>query len=38
VATDENVEDIGKQFILPATFTGSPRHMHEYAQDGNKLD
>jgi hypothetical protein len=33
VATDGNVEDIGKQFILPATFTGSPRHMHEYAQD-----
>jgi hypothetical protein len=26
-------EDIGKMFILPATFTGSPRHMHEYAQD-----
>jgi hypothetical protein len=33
VATDENVEDIGKKFILPSTFTGSPRHMHEYAQD-----
>jgi hypothetical protein len=27
------VEDIGKMFILPATFTGSPKHMHEYAQD-----
>jgi hypothetical protein len=33
VATDGNVEDIGKQLILPATFTGGPRHMHEYAQD-----
>jgi hypothetical protein len=33
VAGDANVEDRGKMFILPATFTGSPRHMHEYAQD-----
>jgi hypothetical protein len=33
VAGDANVEDIGKMFILPATFTGSPRHMHVYAQD-----
>jgi hypothetical protein len=33
VASDATVEDIGKMFILPATFTGSPRHMHEYAQD-----
>jgi hypothetical protein len=33
VAGDANVEDIGKVFILPATFTGSPRHMHKYAQD-----
>jgi hypothetical protein len=33
VSSDGNVVDIGQQFILPATFTGSPRHMHEYAQD-----
>ncbi|XP_075449145.1 uncharacterized protein LOC142490614 [Ascaphus truei] len=33
VGNDGNVENIGKMFILPATFTGSPRHMHEYAQD-----
>jgi hypothetical protein len=33
VATDGNVEDIGQQFVLPATFTGSQWHMHEYAQD-----
>lgn len=31
--TDGNSEDIGQIVILPATFTGSPRHMHEYAQD-----
>jgi len=28
-----NPNDLGKMVILPATFTGSPRHMHEYAQD-----
>ncbi|XP_075437913.1 LOW QUALITY PROTEIN: uncharacterized protein LOC142476424 [Ascaphus truei] len=33
VGNDGNVDNIGKMFILPATFTGSPRHMHEYAQD-----
>ncbi|KAJ4441100.1 hypothetical protein ANN_10950 [Periplaneta americana] len=33
VANDGNVADNGKIVILPATFTGSPRHMHEYAQD-----
>lgn len=33
IANDGNVNDIGKMVILPATFTGSPRHMHEYAQD-----
>ncbi|EYC03673.1 hypothetical protein Y032_0092g2555 [Ancylostoma ceylanicum] len=33
VANDGNVSDIGRMVILPATFTGSPRHMHEYAQD-----
>ncbi|GBN20200.1 hypothetical protein AVEN_149932-1, partial [Araneus ventricosus] len=33
VATEKNVEDIGKIVILPSTFTGSPRQMHEYAQD-----
>jgi len=31
--SDGNVENIGKMVILPATYTGSPRHMHEYAQD-----
>lgn len=33
IANDGNVNDIGKMVILPATFTGSPRHMQEYAQD-----
>lgn len=30
---DGDPSDIGQRFILPSTFTGSPRHMHEYAQD-----
>ena len=35
IAIDGNVNpnELGKAVILPATFTGSPRHMHEYAQD-----
>ncbi|XP_040210356.1 uncharacterized protein LOC120941146 [Rana temporaria] len=33
VANDANDEDIGTLVILPAMFTGSPRHMHEYTQD-----
>ncbi|XP_055584901.1 uncharacterized protein LOC129737764 [Uranotaenia lowii] len=35
INNDVNIDpnELGKAFILPATFTGSPRHMHEYAQD-----
>ncbi|XP_075451755.1 uncharacterized protein LOC142492724 [Ascaphus truei] len=33
VVDDGNIDNIGKILILPASFTGSPRHMHEYAQD-----
>jgi len=33
IANDGNIAEMGKLVILPATFTGSPRHMHEYAQD-----
>lgn len=33
IVNDGNVRDIGQLVILPSTFTGSPRHMHEYAQD-----
>ena len=33
VANDGNTENLGALVILPATFTGSPRHMDEYTQD-----
>lgn len=33
VQADGQPDEVGKQFILPSTFIGSPRHMHEYAQD-----
>ncbi|XP_024874095.1 uncharacterized protein LOC112456045, partial [Temnothorax curvispinosus] len=33
IAIDSNPNELGKIVILPSTFTGSPRHMHEYAQD-----
>lgn len=33
ICNDKNPENIGKTVILPATFVGSPRHMHEYSQD-----
>src|ERR1043165_9341430 len=35
IVNDGNVnpDELGKMVILLATFTGSPRHMHEYAQD-----
>ncbi|XP_036340438.1 uncharacterized protein LOC118749766 [Rhagoletis pomonella] len=33
VANDGNIADIGQMVILPITYTGSPRHMHEYGQD-----
>lgn len=33
ITTDENVENVGRLVILPSSFTGSPRHIHEYAQD-----
>ncbi|KAF8778853.1 hypothetical protein HNY73_015538 [Argiope bruennichi] len=33
VVNDGNLSELGKMIILPSTFTGSPRHMHEYAQD-----
>lgn len=33
IMNDENVNDIGQKVILPSNFQGSPRHMHEYAQD-----
>ncbi|XP_076763394.1 uncharacterized protein LOC143430844 [Xylocopa sonorina] len=33
VVNDGNLSELGKMVILLSTFTGSPRHMHEYAQD-----
>ncbi|GFU10381.1 helitron_like_N domain-containing protein [Trichonephila clavipes] len=35
IVNDGNVNpnEMGRMAILPSTFTGSPRHMHEYAQD-----
>lgn len=33
IAIDGNAANVGQMVILPATHTGSPRHMHEYAQD-----
>lgn len=33
IESDGGVEDIGQQVILPSTFVGSPRHLHEYSQD-----
>ena len=33
MASESNPNELGKRVILPATVTGSPRHMHEYTQD-----
>lgn len=30
---DRDANNVGRLTILPATYVGSPRHMHEYAQD-----
>ncbi|KAL4091329.1 hypothetical protein QTP88_026032 [Uroleucon formosanum] len=33
INTDGNAQNVGRMTILPATYIGSPRNMHEYAQD-----
>lgn len=33
IANEERPQDIGKRVILPSSYIGSPRHMHEYSQD-----
>ncbi|UYV70222.1 hypothetical protein LAZ67_7002235, partial [Cordylochernes scorpioides] len=33
IRTDRSHALIGRQVIFPSSFVGSPRHMHEYAQD-----
>ncbi|GBP00124.1 hypothetical protein EVAR_103612_1 [Eumeta japonica] len=33
IVNDGNIDDIGTMVILPSSYIGSPRHMHEYTQD-----
>lgn len=33
IHSDGDVESVGRLTILPSSYIGSPRHMHEYAQD-----
>ena len=33
IQNDKDVSQMGKLVILPSTFTGSPRYMHEKTQD-----
>lgn len=33
IHSDGDVQNIGRLTILPSSYIGSPRHMHEYAQD-----
>lgn len=33
VNSNESLNNCGKMVILPSTFIGGPRHLHEYAQD-----
>lgn len=33
VVNDGNTTNVGRLTILPSSYTGSPRHMHKYAQD-----
>ncbi|KAL4104808.1 hypothetical protein QTP88_020084 [Uroleucon formosanum] len=33
IHSDGDVQNIGRLTVLPSTYIGSPRHMHEYAQD-----
>lgn len=33
ISNDKVAADIGQRVILPSSYTGSPRHMQEYAQD-----
>lgn len=30
---DGDAQNVGRRIILPSTFTGGPRYLHEYAQD-----
>ncbi|KAL0882000.1 hypothetical protein ABMA27_001749 [Loxostege sticticalis] len=33
IQRDSNADDVGRMVILPSTFTGGPRYMHERTQD-----
>lgn len=33
IMNEKHAKDVGQTVILPSTYTGSPRHMHEYSQD-----
>jgi hypothetical protein len=33
IVNDGDVNNIGRLTILPTTYIGSPRHMHQYTQD-----
>ncbi|VDN00504.1 unnamed protein product, partial [Onchocerca ochengi] len=33
IVNDSNTTNIGELTILPSSYAGNPRHMHEYAQD-----
>jgi hypothetical protein len=33
INADGNAQNVGRTTILPATYVGSLRHMHEYTQD-----
>ena len=33
VVIDGYTTNVGRLTVLPSSYTGSPRHMHEYAQD-----
>ena len=33
VVNNGNATNVGRLTILPSSYAGSPRHMHEYAQD-----
>lgn len=33
IVNDGRIDNVGKMVILPSSFIGSPRHMHEYAED-----
>lgn len=33
IRNEKDINDVGKHVVLPSSFIGGPRHMHEYTQD-----